>query len=313
MSYVVEWLQRMRRLKLPAAAFLLALSVGWATESAKEILDGFLEDAFSLGKMSINVFYISVYVISFYLVYQIVKRFVPGTRHLEVEPIVIKRKCLIVFLSELKGLTDVESCNGATHSQYPLNYISLSDDIESITAKKREFRNTSSDGRYPVWQWEMPLRAINHHSQDGTLEKVIVLCSNESLRQLNCFVEILDRYKGKDDNIKNIELLSFLRWMDGYKVVPTSAKWNSEVSVWDFENFDQLSSGVLWLFDWLRTQGLKEKDIVVDFTGGRKVTSVVAVSVTFNRKITSQYVQTGDPWGVIGYDVVVEGGFKPGI
>jgi hypothetical protein len=69
--------------------------------------------------------------------------------------------------------------------------------------------------------------------------------------------------------------------------------------------------GVLWLFDYLKNQGLKEKDIIVDFTGGQKVTSVVAVSVTFNRKITSQYVQTGDPWGVIGYDVVVESGFRP--
>ncbi len=43
---------------------------------------------------------------------------------------------------------------------------------------------------------------------------------------------------------------------------------------------------------------------MIDFTGGQKVTSVVAASLTFNRRIKAQYVQTNPPWQVVSYDVI---------
>ena len=46
-----------------------------------------------------------------------------------------------------------------------------------------------------------------------------------------------------------------------------------------------------------------DEDIVIDFTGGQKMTSIVAISMTVNRKINAQYVQTNDPWGVLSYNV----------
>jgi hypothetical protein len=64
-------MQRIRHWRLPVAAFLLALSVGWATESAKEILDSLvLEGVFQWKKLALNVFYISVYMLLFFLVFK---------------------------------------------------------------------------------------------------------------------------------------------------------------------------------------------------------------------------------------------------
>ncbi|MDR4497190.1 MAG: hypothetical protein MRK02_04590 [Candidatus Scalindua sp.] len=50
---------------------------------------------------------------------------------------------------------------------------------------------------------------------------------------------------------------------------------------------------------------ISENEIMVDITGGQKPTSIVGISVTFNRKIKAQYVQTGDPYDVLSYDVIL--------
>jgi hypothetical protein len=42
---------------------------------------------------------------------------------------------------------------------------------------------------------------------------------------------------------------------------------------------------------------------MIDFTGGQKVTSVVAAAVACNRTLTAQYVQTNHPYHVISYDI----------
>ena len=48
----------------------------------------------------------------------------------------------------------------------------------------------------------------------------------------------------------------------------------------------------------------REKHIVIDFTGGQKVTSVLAATVTINRDILSQYVSNAKDHPVLGYDLV---------
>jgi hypothetical protein len=74
---------------------------------------------------------------------------------------------------------------------------------------------------------------------------------------------------------------------------------------WNFEAFDDLSRALLEVIEFLRRQGASERDIMVDFTGGQKVTSVVAAAVTFNRPTKTQYVQTNRPYRVISYDVLL--------
>jgi hypothetical protein len=74
---------------------------------------------------------------------------------------------------------------------------------------------------------------------------------------------------------------------------------------WEFERFDDLSRAVLHLIREYKRQNVSEHQIMIDFTGGQKVTSVVAASVTFNRKIKAQYVQTNPPHEVVSYDILL--------
>ena len=60
------------------------------------------------------------------------------------------------------------------------------------------------------------------------------------------------------------------------------------------------------LFQRLKDQGVPERSIMVDFTGGQKVTSVAAVATTFDLDVSAQYVQTGGKKDVYSYDMVLE-------
>lgn len=52
-----------------------------------------------------------------------------------------------------------------------------------------------------------------------------------------------------------------------------------------------------------RFRDLRERDIVIDITGGQKPTSIAGASVTLNRDVYIQYVQTLYPFDVIKYAV----------
>jgi hypothetical protein len=58
----------------------------------------------------------------------------------------------------------------------------------------------------------------------------------------------------------------------------------------------------------------QEDEIMIDFTGGQKVTSVVAAYISANSKVKAQYVQTNDPWQVKSYHMKYrEPGVKLGL
>ena len=85
---------------------------------------------------------------------------------------------------------------------------------------------------------------------------------------------------------------------------PAKPEDMKSVPGWNFESFDELSDALWKLIRMLKKQQVEEKDIVIDFTGGQKVTSVVAAAITINRHIDAQYVQTNSPWEVLSYDVI---------
>lgn len=72
----------------------------------------------------------------------------------------------------------------------------------------------------------------------------------------------------------------------------------------NFDEFDELSWALIKLLHCLKDQGIQDHQIMLDFTGGLKVTSVVAAAVTFNREIRTQYVHT-TKLKVIGYDLLL--------
>ena len=156
----------------------------------------------------------------------------------------------------------------------------------------------------------MIVRGMIHHVP--RLRRAIVLCSVESMTQVHLLGNLLRRYP----EFRELRLEVLLKRAHGIDLIeiPTT---ESTHGGWHFENFDDLSDAMLWLLRRLKDEGVEEDEIMIDFTGGFKVTSVVAASVTFNRKLKAQCVPTtADVHGghePIGYDCLLESSETPGL
>lgn len=231
--------------------------------------------------------HLSLFVIMVWILYRIRRSFFrPVSRHLEHKSPAAK-KHLVLFLSALWPVE--EFVEGVP------KWLNLAFDLQPDIA---EMERLKKNDRKCKWQWEMPLRAIKHHLTREGPETVTIICSRESIAQVHWFYGVCSRYAELNKTIFQLFV------GDRPHVRPlSSAKLAGELG-WDFESFDSLSKALAGLIKAMLKKGYEEKDIIVDFTGGNKVTSVVAAAMTFNRDIEAQYVQTDDPWKVLGYDVV---------
>jgi hypothetical protein len=168
----------------------------------------------------------------------------------------------------------------------------------------------------PYWPWEQVLRAIRPHL--NSLRGLYCVCSPESLPQAPRLVEILRQYGITVPFSVVVSLKG-----GGYRYWELTggsdgAKASADFEGIPFEDFDLLSGAMRWLLDDLFVRAGKsgehaERAITVDFTGGQKVTSVVAVAATFNSNVSAQYVDTdvGKPLHerrkeVYSYEVVID-------
>jgi hypothetical protein len=199
------------------------------------------------------------------------------------------RSHLILFLSNLNTI-EGHARQNATPEGHPLG-VRLTGNLDADLAALLEWKGG------PPWPWEQMLRAIRVHRH--VLRSVYCLCSRESLPQVMNFRHLLDYY----------QLLSGCQfWIvtQNSELGEYHAREERDDSGLDFENYDQLVAVLASVLQKLRAKGIPESSIMVDFTGGQKVTSVAAVAATFNLKISAQYVQTGPPKDVYAYDVVLE-------
>lgn len=212
--------------------------------------------------------------------------FRPRTRYLTNRP-PKPRKHLILFLS------DIDTSNNKYTDGIPEGLI-LSDDLNKDITAMVAFKKANPPG----WRWEMPLRSLKYHSE--RLETVSFVCSRESVIQVRWLLNICKRYK-------QLEGVSyFLFDQNQHKLLPTLSEiaYTKKQGL-NFESFDELSKAMWILIRKHLKDNRLEKDIMIDFTGGPKVTSVVAAAATFNRKIKAQYVQTNCPWHILSYDVIL--------
>lgn len=210
--------------------------------------------------------------------------FRPRTRYLEnksPEP----KKHLILFVSDL-DMRRYNYTNGIPDG------LILSDDLDKDIDAMVAFKKANPPG----WRWEMPLRSLKHHSE--VLDTVSFICSRESIVQAHWLLDICKRYK----QLKDVSSYSLFDQYQ-HKLIPASSEIADSTQGLNFERFDELSEALWILIRKYLKENRPEKEIMIDFTGGQKVTSVVAAAVTFNRKIKAQYVQTNEPWNVCGYDV----------
>ena len=283
-------------------AALVALSASWAGDAFEETMNLWFSG--TIGVISWHrCFYVSVFLLSVILLYRQRQTFFrPRTRYLHTD-IPKPRKHLILFLSNLdtKKQDFNDKFNNGVPKELDLSG-NLDDDIEEMIRLKTRKENSVR------WIWEMPLRAIRHHL--GKLEGVTIICSSKSIEQVNWFLDICNQY----DTMKKVKF--YVLKNKGCRrpaLLDASGATFSSDCGWDFESFDELSEAMWSLIHMLKKKGLKEDEIIIDFTGGPKVASIVAAATTFNRKIKAQYVQTNPRWEVKGYDVIMAASSTEGL
>lgn len=276
---------RVRRKALWLTIAIFVLSANWAAniiqDSIKVIFEGRVEIS------PIGLSYVIFFFAMSYLLYKSIFNPFPRTRYMNDVEHPEKRSHLVIFLSKLENTKSLVD-------GIPSWLILTGDfkkDFETLVEHK-----TGSTKR--IWKWEMPLRAIGHHI--GTLENVIVLCSSESISQYSWFLKILGKY----NDLSGINILVLVK-KDNRPFLIKDYDEKSHLG-WDFMKFDEMSKALGSLIKELFKKGIREKDIMIDFTGGLAVTSVVAAAISFNRKIKAQYVKTNPEWEVVSYDIVFE-------
>jgi len=219
------------------------------------------------------------------------------TRELRQQP-AERRPHIILFLSQLRvGASDPP---GGIPSWF-LPTADLRADLDRLKELKQA-------GASQQWSWEMPLRALAHHA--ASLRSVSLVCSEESIPQLGWFGDIVRSYP----LIAGAALQVLLDSGDGkIEVKPIEPHARIERGGWPFEDFDRLSQGMRRLLEhMLEHHHCREQEIMIDFTGGQKVASVVAASITFNRRIKAQYVSTTS-LQPISFDIVMETSHETGL
>ncbi|MDX9859209.1 MAG: hypothetical protein RBT76_15600 [candidate division Zixibacteria bacterium] len=225
------------------------------------------------------------------------RSFLPRTRDIDDIANPPKRKHLLLFLSYLRA----EVLEAYRSGQLPWSEMkgSLTASLETVTRKKND-ETATIDSRFRLqFPWEMPLRAIAHNL--GELKSITIICSRDSASQAKDFVKLLDGF----DEIRSDGVAITLLGIDGLSLEMIDARSDRVDSLGglNFEGFNKLAEAIGFYLRKLSADGVRERDIVIDITGGQKPTSVVAAAVTFNRKVRCQYVQTNRPWNVVGYGI----------
>lgn len=238
--------------------------------------------------------YVLPFLVTLFFLYFIARPlFTINTIHREAEV----RRHLILFLSFLRGDNQVQQKLAKTCGINPellkrLTFDSLYLDLEEMLVWKNQGN--------PFWSWEMPLRAICWHRPGQTLKSVSLVCSDKSITQVQWFLEICSRYP----ETKNLDFYI----VDRHQGLPRHIGASTATPLrtdegWDFEDFDALKYCLQDHLHELNRLGLADTDIMIDFTGGQKVTSVVATTMTLNRPLKAQYIQTNAPYEALEYDL----------
>lgn len=258
----------------------------------------------SLGDFSwLKFAYLGCFIIFFRLfALQIGPAFHPYTTSLSNEPVTPKNH-LILFLSELYFTPAQLVSNGGLPE-----WLDLTDDIYEDLCLMAAWKQ--ADKRC-VWRWEMPLRAIREHikieKNSKKLKTVTLLCSPESLPQLEFFYKVFQRYN--DFQGVTFQLFASSSNISHLITITDRTDFNQllrNYQGWEFEDFNKLSIALFNLFKIFKQKNYPDEEIMVDFTGGQKPTSIVAAAMTINRKIKAQYIQTNEPWNAVSYDVHLE-------
>lgn len=130
--------------------------------------------------------------------------------------------------------------------------------------------------------FRMPITAINYHK--NKLKKVVVVCSKDSESNFDDFVVC----------VKNI-----LKDFDTSKIL-------KHTSIINFEDAEQVYKLLENQYSKLKEEKIREKEIIIDVTGGQKIISIASCIFALPNDREIQYVSTTD-YKVKSYDIRYDG------
>ncbi|TCK06211.1 hypothetical protein [Phorcysia thermohydrogeniphila] len=154
------------------------------------------------------------------------------------------------------------------------------EDLTSLVSGELSFK--AVDGS-PFRNWEVPLRAIAYHGEK--LERLIVLTSPQSSKQFALFKKLASSFFKGDSR-----LLSVLEKAQ-------------EVKINDFEDIEEVFGALNSIYQRLSEDGYKDRDVIVDVTGGQKTVSIAGAFMTLYRGREFQYISTNDKENIKSYDI----------
>jgi hypothetical protein len=178
-----------------------------------------------------------------------------------------KRKALILFLSPIwSSLEEAKS------------FLKELSDLPSVEEKLKLINNKKIGDKFPFRSWRMPAEAIKYHLPK--LEVVKVITSEKTSPQFSTFVEFLKvLFPEKELKVEQLKTSSF-------------------------EDFKEIEEALEKAYSSLKEAGYKEKEIILDITGGQKIVSIVGALLSLYGRREFQYVSTND-YSVKSYDVEV--------
>lgn len=138
------------------------------------------------------------------------------------------------------------------------------------------------------WSWQNMLRCIEPHKDRLKHIYLIGSLGGKGSYELLCVAEFLIKHYLKDRNLKV----------------------HKHPAPVDFEDVDGLITAFNKAIAAFKEEGIAERAIIIDITGGQKPVSIAGAVVTLNKNVTFQYVQTiPDESGkhkILAYDVIVQ-------
>jgi hypothetical protein len=282
----------------------LAVSGSWLADEARDLIyaeAGWKDPAGHPWYTTSGAFVLAIF-FAVLTVQEVSKLFRPRNRVRPTKRAAPTHPHVILFLSNLS--LDRGKWDGGVPEKLKLTG-NLGDDLaEMIRLKNLEPKEAVR------WPWEMPLRGLYQHHK--VLRSVTLVCSPESYQQAHLFAQLLVATYRDEFPELNPELIRLLTRSHGASqlgVCPTDAKGcqgDPKSTAWDFEEFDDLFDALDSLLKEYKAANIDEKDIIIDITSGQKPNSIVGALVTVNRRTKFQYVQTGEPYEAMQYDLMTD-------
>lgn len=197
-----------------------------------------------------------------------------------------KAACLILFLSPM--------------NKDRAHILSLLDSTDS-ESRLAALRSTMQGS------WRMPLEAIHVHA--GRLKQIAVITSADSVgkedgtwREFETFKRLVHRLLGNDQ----VAVFDASKQVAGANAKGGEAEATARMNGVDFEDAAMLTSLVHDVYQIFYRLEYKDRDIMVDITGGQKVPTIAGAAVALAEGRRFQYVSTRD-YKVRHYNVTYRG------